>query len=69
MATHSLLSLGEEPGNVALQQTPWRNRARLSSVADVAEGFLAAPDSIEALGWPSPWLTESPTGLRCPVRC
>jgi competence protein ComEC len=41
MATRTLVPLGEEPGDVALQQTPWRNRVRLSSVADAAEGFLA----------------------------
>ncbi len=41
MATRTLVPLGEEPGDAALQQTPWRKRARLSSVGDAAEGFLA----------------------------
>ncbi|MGZ3270580.1 MAG: ComEC/Rec2 family competence protein [Croceibacterium sp.] len=43
MATRvtSLVPLGEEPGDAALQHPPWRNAARLSSVADAAEGFLA----------------------------
>nr|WP_166176405.1 ComEC/Rec2 family competence protein [Altererythrobacter segetis] len=36
-----LVPLGEEPGDAALQQPPWRKAARLSSVADAAEGFLA----------------------------
>jgi competence protein ComEC len=36
-----LVPLGEEPGDAALQQSPWRNRARLSSVADAADAFLA----------------------------
>jgi competence protein ComEC len=40
MATRTLVPLGEEPGDVALQQTPWRNRVRLSSAADDAESFL-----------------------------
>lgn len=33
--------LGEEPGDAAMQRPPWRNRVRLSSVADLADGFLA----------------------------
>lgn len=41
MATRTLVPLGEEPGDVALQHTPWRNRVRLSSVGDAAERFLA----------------------------
>lgn len=36
-----LVPLGEEPGDAALQQPPWRNPARLSSMADAAEAFLA----------------------------
>ena len=32
--------LGDEPGDGALQHSPWRNRARLSSVADAADAFL-----------------------------
>jgi competence protein ComEC len=36
-----LVPLGEEPGDAALQQPPWRKAARLSSVADGAEAFLA----------------------------
>ena len=31
---------GEEPGDAALQRTPWRNRVRLSSVLDRADEFL-----------------------------
>lgn len=43
MATRAppLVPLGEDPGDAALQQPPWRNAARLSSVAAAAEGFLA----------------------------
>ena len=41
MATRTLVPLGEEPGDAALQHTPWRNRVRLSSAGDAAEGFLA----------------------------
>src|SRR6187549_1425180 len=33
--------LGEEPGDAALQQSPWRKSARLSSVADAGEDLLA----------------------------
>ena len=33
--------LGEEPGDAAMQQSPWRKSARLSSVADAAENLLA----------------------------
>ena len=33
--------LGEGAADAALQQTPWRNRVRLSSVADAADDFLA----------------------------
>jgi competence protein ComEC len=40
MATRTLVPLGEEPGDAALQHTPWRNRVRLSSVADATERFL-----------------------------
>jgi len=36
-----LVPLGEEPGDAALQQPPWRKAARLSSAADAAEAFLA----------------------------
>lgn len=35
-----LVPLGDDDGDVALQQTPWRKRASLSSMADVAEAFL-----------------------------
>lgn len=35
-----LVPLGEEPAHAALQQSPWRNRARLSSVGDGVEEFL-----------------------------
>jgi competence protein ComEC len=35
-----LVPLGEEPGDAALQQTPWRMRGRLSSYLDRAEAFL-----------------------------
>jgi competence protein ComEC len=47
-----LVPLGEEPGDAALQQTPWRMRGRLSSYLDGAEAFLerAAFDR-------GPWLT------------
>jgi len=42
MATRQpLVPLGEEPADAALQQPPWRNRARLSSVADAADAALA----------------------------
>jgi competence protein ComEC len=57
MATRSLVPLGEEPGNVALQQTPWRNRARLSSVADATESFLARAGFDRG-----PWLAVALTG-------
>lgn len=33
--------IGEEQADAAMQQVPWRNRARLSSVADGAEALLA----------------------------
>jgi competence protein ComEC len=33
--------MGEGAVNAALQQTPWRNRVRLSSLADAADAFLA----------------------------
>ncbi|HSQ94960.1 MAG TPA: ComEC/Rec2 family competence protein [Croceibacterium sp.] len=36
-----LVPLAEGPSDAALQQPPWRNAARLSSVADAAKGFLA----------------------------
>lgn len=44
MATRQapLVPLGEEPGDAAMQRTPWRNRARLSSVGDTVEGWLAS---------------------------
>ena len=35
-----LVPLGEDAGDAALQQTPWRMRGRLSSYLDRAEGFL-----------------------------
>jgi competence protein ComEC len=35
-----LVPLEDEPADAALQQPPWRNPARLSSVADAAEAFL-----------------------------
>ncbi|WP_305096141.1 ComEC/Rec2 family competence protein [Croceibacterium aestuarii] len=43
MATREapLVPLGQEPGDAALQQTPWRMRARLSSFLDGADAFLA----------------------------
>jgi len=43
MATRQLplVPLGEEPADAALQQSPWRNRARLSSIADAADAALA----------------------------
>jgi competence protein ComEC len=43
MATRAtpLVPLGEEQGDAALQQPPWRKAARLSSAADAVEGFLA----------------------------
>lgn len=43
MATRQtpLVPLGEEPGDAAMQRTPWRNRARLSSAADTLDGWLA----------------------------
>jgi competence protein ComEC len=43
MATRlaDLVPLGEGPADAALQHLPWRNRARLSSIGDGAEHFLA----------------------------
>lgn len=43
MATRQapLVPLGEEPADAALQQSPWRNRARLSSVGDAFDSALA----------------------------
>ena len=43
MATRHLpnVPLGEEQADAAMQRGPWRNRARLSSVADRAEAWLA----------------------------
>jgi competence protein ComEC len=35
-----LVPLGEETGDAALRQSPWRKRASLSSMADAAEKFL-----------------------------
>ncbi|MCL6251933.1 ComEC family competence protein [Altererythrobacter sp. KTW20L] len=35
-----LVPLGEETGDAALRQSPWRKRASLSSMADAAERFL-----------------------------
>jgi competence protein ComEC len=42
MATRQppLVPLGEEPADAALQQSPWRNRVRLSSIADAADAAL-----------------------------
>jgi competence protein ComEC len=42
MATRQppLVPLGEDEGDAAMQQTPWRKRVRLSSAADAAEHFL-----------------------------
>ena len=44
MATRSppRVPLGEEQGDAALQQSPWRKRALLSSLAERAERFLAS---------------------------
>ena len=36
-----LVPLGEEPADAALQQPPWRNRARLSSIGDAVDNFLS----------------------------
>jgi competence protein ComEC len=42
MATRlPFVPLGEEPADAALQQPPWRMRARLSSIADAADAALA----------------------------
>src|SRR5690606_10299079 len=43
MATRQapLVPLGEEPADAALQRSPWRNRARLSSVGDAFDSALA----------------------------
>jgi competence protein ComEC len=43
MATRQLplVPLGEEPGDAAMQQEPWRNRARLSSMPGLADAWLA----------------------------
>jgi competence protein ComEC len=43
MATRQLptVPLGEEQGDAAMQRGPWRNRARLSSVAERLEAWLA----------------------------
>ena len=43
MATRQppLVPLGDDESDVALQQTPWRSRVSLSSIADRAERFLA----------------------------
>ena len=38
---HPTVPLGEEPGDAAMQQSPWRKSARLSSVADAADDLLA----------------------------
>ncbi len=48
---------GEDSGDVALQQTPWRNRVRLSSLLDGADAFLerAAFDR-------GPWLAVALAG-------
>src|SRR5690606_31022578 len=35
------VALGEEPTDAALRQSPWRNRARLSSIGDVLDNALA----------------------------
>jgi competence protein ComEC len=44
MATRQLplVPLGEDEGDAAMQQTPWRKRVRLSSAADALERFLAS---------------------------
>ena len=44
MATRHLpiVPLGEEQADAAMQRGPWRNRARLSSVADRTEAWLAS---------------------------
>ena len=39
---HPLVPLGDDTSDAAPQQTPWRKRASLSSIADVAEHFLAS---------------------------
>jgi len=36
-----LVPLGEDPSDAAAQQSPWRNRVRLSSLGDAADAFLA----------------------------
>ncbi len=42
MATRQpTVPLGEEPDDAAMQQSPWRKSARLSSVADYVEAWLA----------------------------
>ena len=42
MATRQpTVPLGEEPDDAAMQQSPWRKTARLSSVADSVEAWLA----------------------------
>jgi competence protein ComEC len=42
MATRQpTVPLGEEPGDAALQRSPWRKRVRLSSVGDAAEALLS----------------------------
>ena len=43
MATRQapFVPLGEEPADAALQQSPWRKRARLSSVGDALDAALA----------------------------
>ena len=54
MATRQppFVPLGEEPADAALQQSPWRNRARLSSIADAADAALARAGFDRG-----PWLT------------
>src|SRR5687768_5699319 len=42
MATRqTTVPLGEEPADAAMQQSPWRKSARLSSVGDAADALLA----------------------------
>lgn len=54
MATRQppLVPLGEDESDVALQQTPWRSRASLSSIAESAERFLTGAGFDRG-----PWLT------------
>jgi len=74
-----LVPLGDEPGDVATQHTPWRKLRGLSSVAKIAERFLAnsgfdrGPWMAVALaagiaawfvlGTPTAWVLAMATGL------